>query len=78
MFGETEVRIEIILEGVLCCYAPPLPPGKVIVCITCSEIREFKYLEKQISNPRGGKKCSRSSEELLLLVRFVQILLSEK
>ncbi|CAI9299619.1 unnamed protein product [Lactuca saligna] len=54
MFGEIEVRIEIILEGVLCCYAPPLPLGTVIVCITCSEIREFEYLEKQISNPRGG------------------------
>ncbi|XP_052622957.1 calmodulin-binding transcription activator 4 isoform X2 [Lactuca sativa] len=80
MFGETEVPIEIMQEGVLCCYAPPLPPGKVTVCITSgnresiSETREFEYLEKH----RGGKKCWRSSEELLLLVRFVQMLLSEK
>ncbi|KAI3817438.1 hypothetical protein L1987_11228 [Smallanthus sonchifolius] len=84
MFGETEVPAEIIQEGVLCCYAPSCLPGKVALCITsgnresCSEIREFDYRDKPnnyINNDPTEKK-SRNSEELLLLVRFVQMLLS--
>ncbi|KAI3730814.1 hypothetical protein L1987_61992 [Smallanthus sonchifolius] len=84
MFGETEVPAEIIQEGVLCCYAPSCLPGKVALCITsgnrksCSEIREFEYRDKPnnyINNDPTEKK-SRNSEELLLLVRFVQMLLS--
>ncbi|XP_076882118.1 calmodulin-binding transcription activator 4-like [Bidens hawaiensis] len=75
MFGETEVPAEMIQEGVLCCYAPSCLPGKVALCITsgnresCSDIREFEYRDKP-------DKKSRNSEELLLLVRFVQMLLS--
>ncbi|XP_076926007.1 calmodulin-binding transcription activator 4-like [Bidens hawaiensis] len=75
MFGETEVPAEMIQDGVLCCYAPTCLPGKVALCITsgnresCSEIREFEYRVKP-------DKKSRNSEEMLLLVRFVQMLLS--
>lgn len=92
MFGDTEVPVEIIQEGVLCCYAPPFSHGKVTLCITsgnrepCSEIREFEYRDKLTTsyintNPNPTekeKKASRSSEELLLLVRFIQMLLSDQ
>lgn len=83
MFGETEVPAEIIQEGVLCCYAPTCLPGKVALCITsgnresCSEIRQFEYRDKPdgyVKNNSTETK-SRSSEELLLLVRFAQMLL---
>ncbi|XP_058192814.1 calmodulin-binding transcription activator 4-like [Rhododendron vialii] len=86
MFGDIEVPIQIIQEGVICCQAPPRPPGKVTLCITsgnresCSEIREFEYHDA----PSSWAHCSlshsettRSPEEMLLLVRFVQTLLSD-
>ncbi|XVE74759.1 hypothetical protein DITRI_Ditri12bG0043700 [Diplodiscus trichospermus] len=86
MLGETEVPLEIIQEGVICCKAPPHVPGKVTLCITsgnresCSEIREFEYrvntrscVQCNLSNTEAPK----SPEELLLLVRFVQMLLSD-
>ncbi|XP_021997158.1 calmodulin-binding transcription activator 4 isoform X2 [Helianthus annuus] len=84
MFGETEVPAEIIQEGVLCCYTPTHSPGKVTLCMTsgnresCSEIREFEYHDKPNSyiNNHLNEKKSRNSEELLLLVRFAQMLLS--
>ncbi|KAL8269131.1 hypothetical protein R6Q59_002929 [Mikania micrantha] len=87
MFGDTEVPVEIIQEGVICCHAPPHPPGKVTICITsgnreaCSEIREFEYRDKpniQMQTNLTESESNRSSEELLLLVRFVQMLLSDK
>ncbi|KAJ9176167.1 hypothetical protein P3X46_011509 [Hevea brasiliensis] len=85
MFGDTEVPIEIIQEGVLRCEAPPHLPGKVTFCITsgnresCSEIREFEYRAKS-SFPHCNSsqmEVAESPEELLLLVRFVQMLLSD-
>ncbi|KAK9063540.1 hypothetical protein SSX86_017410 [Deinandra increscens subsp. villosa] len=82
MFGETEVPAEIIQEGVLCCYAPTCLPGKVAICITsgnqesCSEIREFEYRDKPYNYTNKTEAKSRNSEELLLLVRFMYMLLS--
>ncbi|KAJ9554577.1 hypothetical protein OSB04_018622 [Centaurea solstitialis] len=87
MFGDTEVPVEIVQEGVLRCYAPPSLPAKVTLCITsgnresCSEIREFEYCDKPstyIPTNQTDKKSTRSSEESLLLVRFVQMLLSDQ
>ncbi|KAK9060166.1 hypothetical protein SSX86_020870 [Deinandra increscens subsp. villosa] len=86
MFGETEVPAEIIQQGVLCCYAPTHLPGKVTLCMTsgnresCSEIREFEYHDKPNNyiNNNPNEKKSRNSEELLLLVRFVQMLLASQ
>lgn len=85
MFGDTEVPVQIIQQGVICCHAPPHPPGKVTICVTsgnresCSEVREFEYRVK----PTACSHCSqpqrearRSPEEMLLLVRLVQLLLS--
>ncbi|XP_039012454.1 calmodulin-binding transcription activator 4-like isoform X2 [Hibiscus syriacus] len=86
MFGETEVPIEIIHEGVICCKAPPHLPGKVTLCITtanresCSEIREFEYRDGTCSCTRcnvSQTEAAKSVEELLLLVRFVEMLLSD-
>ncbi|XP_043804636.1 calmodulin-binding transcription activator 4 isoform X2 [Manihot esculenta] len=85
MFGDTEVPTEIIQEGVLRCQAPPHLPGKVTFCITsgnresCSEVREFEYRAKS-SCPHcslSKTEVAKSPEELLLLVRFVQFLLSD-
>lgn len=84
MFGNVEVPLQIIQNGVLRCQAPPHPSGKVTFCITsgnresCSEIREFEYCDK-CSTCLCCDKSERgmtSTEELLLLVRFVQMLLS--
>ncbi|KAG2312703.1 hypothetical protein Bca52824_024260 [Brassica carinata] len=79
MFGTVKVPFEIIKEGVIRCEAPPCGPGKVNLCITsgdrlsCSQIKEFEYRDKP------GTSCSRCSpDELLLLVRFVQTLLSDE
>ncbi|GKE22186.1 ankyrin repeat-containing protein, partial [Tanacetum coccineum] len=87
MFGDTEVPVEIIQEGVISCHAPPHTLGKVTICITsgnreaCSEVREFEYHDKphmHMHNTSTENEISRSSEELRLLVRFVQTLLSDK
>ncbi|KAL6969247.1 hypothetical protein U1Q18_028971 [Sarracenia purpurea var. burkii] len=86
MFGDLEVPVQIIQEGVMCCLAPPHLPGKVTLCITsgnresCSEVREFEYRVQPISCAHCNSShngTTKSPEELLLLVRFVQMLLSD-
>ncbi|XP_030496224.2 calmodulin-binding transcription activator 4 isoform X2 [Cannabis sativa] len=86
MFGDVEVPAQIIQDGVLRCEAPPHPSGKVTICITagnrqsCSEVKEFEYCLKPSSCVQGNPpltESTRSPEELLLLVRFVQLLLSD-
>lgn len=86
MFGDVEVPIEIIQDGVILCEAPSHLPGKVTLCITsgnresCSEVREFEYRNKTSSCTRCNSletEASRSPEELLLLVRFAQMILSD-
>ncbi|KAM7468779.1 hypothetical protein LguiB_016341 [Lonicera macranthoides] len=81
MFGDTEVPLQIIQEGVMCCQAPPHLSGKVAICITsgnqesCSDVGEFEYRVKP-SSTSCETEASKSPEELLLLVRFAQMLLS--
>lgn len=87
MFGDTEVPVQIIQEGVICCQAPRYLPGKVTLCVTsgnresCSEVREFEYRVKPDECARKNQPdvegAYGSTEELLLLVRFVQLLLSD-
>ncbi|XP_042502412.1 calmodulin-binding transcription activator 4-like [Macadamia integrifolia] len=86
MFGDIEVPLEIIQEGVLRCKAPPHGPGNVSLYITCgnrescSEIKEFEYRVKQTSCTHCDlqqKEVTKSTEDLLLLVRFAQMLLSD-
>ncbi|VFQ65034.1 unnamed protein product [Cuscuta campestris] len=78
MFGDVEVPIQIIQDGVFCCDAPPHLPGKVTLCITmgdqesCSEVRDFEYRVKHTGTADKG------TEELLLLVRFAKMLLFDK
>nr|TKR84534.1 calmodulin-binding family protein [Populus alba] len=86
MFGDTEVPLQIIQEGVICCESPPHHPGKVTLCITsgnresCSEIRSFEYRAKDSSCAHcnlSQTEATKSPDELLLLFRFVQMLLSD-
>ncbi|XAR48190.1 hypothetical protein NMG60_11030926 [Bertholletia excelsa] len=86
LFGDTEVPVQIIQEGALCCLAPPNLPGNVTLSITsgnresCSEVREFEYRVKPSSCTHcssSQKETFKSAEEMLLLVRFVQMLLSD-
>ncbi|RDY11839.1 Calmodulin-binding transcription activator 4, partial [Mucuna pruriens] len=85
MFGDVEVPVEIIQDGVICCEAPSNLHGKVNLCITsgnkvpCSEVREFEFRNKTTSCTRCNSletEGSRSPEDLLLLVRFAEMLLS--
>ncbi|KAL9226412.1 hypothetical protein vseg_002230 [Gypsophila vaccaria] len=85
MFGDVEVPLQILQDGVFTCHAPPFSAGKVTLCITsgnresCSEIREFEYREKHTPCPHCDKRgagTSRSTEEMLLLVSLVKMLLS--
>lgn len=86
MFGDVEVPLEIVQDGVLCCQAPLHLPGKVALYITngnqeaCSEIREFEYIVESDICPRCKSSPSEahgSTEELLLLARFVEMLLTD-
>ncbi|KAK0600134.1 hypothetical protein LWI29_011983 [Acer saccharum] len=85
MFGDIEVPIQIIQDGVIRCEAPPRPPGKVTLCITsdnresCSEVKEFDYripTSSCIHDNSSQTKTTKSRDKLLLLVRCVQMLLS--
>ncbi|KAK6922425.1 IQ motif, EF-hand binding site [Dillenia turbinata] len=86
MIGDKEVPLQIIQEGVICCFAPPHVPGKTTLCITsgnreaCSEVRDFEYRVMpstcaQCNSPHAD--ATKSPDELLLLVRFAQMLLSD-
>ncbi|KAI4340638.1 hypothetical protein MLD38_025452 [Melastoma candidum] len=83
MFGGTEVPVDIIKEGVIRCKAPPHLSGKVSLCITsgnresCSEVRDFEFRVKATMSSVDvqSTEATRSPEELLLLVRFAQMLL---
>ncbi|XP_027337992.1 calmodulin-binding transcription activator 4-like isoform X2 [Abrus precatorius] len=85
MFGDVEVPAEIIQDGVICCEAPFGLLGKVNLCITsgnrepCSEVREFEFRKKTTSCTRCNSletETGSSPKELLLLVRFAEMLLS--
>ncbi|XP_073305501.1 calmodulin-binding transcription activator 4-like [Primulina huaijiensis] len=88
MFGDTEVPIQIIRDGVIRCHAPlQLQAGKVNICITsgnresCSEVREFVYRAEPIACKHSNSpetEDNKSSEEHLLMARFVQMLLSDQ
>lgn len=85
MFGDVEVPAEIIQDGVICGEAPSHLIGKVSLCITsgnrqpCSEVKEFEFRNKTSSCTSCNSletEATRTPEELLLLVRFAQMLLS--
>ncbi|XP_064975474.1 calmodulin-binding transcription activator 4-like isoform X3 [Musa acuminata AAA Group] len=86
LFGDIEVPLEIVQDGVLRCQSPQHMAGKVKLCITsgngkpCSEVHEFVFHEKQertsSSRALSPADAIKSSNELLLLVNLVQILFS--
>lgn len=87
MIGDIEVPVQIIQEGVLCCYAPAHLQGKVNICITsgnreaCSEVREFEYRAKSDVRTHSnlpGTEAYKNPDELVSLVRFAQMLLSDE
>ncbi|XP_074310037.1 calmodulin-binding transcription activator 4 isoform X1 [Silene latifolia] len=86
MFGDVEVPLQVLQDGVFTCHAPSHLSGKVTLCITsgnresCSEIKEFEYREKHSTCKHCDKReeeTSRGTEEMLLLLRLVKMLLSD-
>ncbi|XP_074589155.1 calmodulin-binding transcription activator 4-like isoform X2 [Curcuma longa] len=87
MFGDIEVPLEIVQEGVLRCQAPQHSTGKVTLCITsgnresCSEVREFEFRAKLTTSSYidhlSIAGTAKDSEEILLLARLSQMLLCE-
>ncbi|XP_047980068.1 calmodulin-binding transcription activator 4-like isoform X3 [Salvia hispanica] len=86
MIGDVEVPVQIIQEGVLSCYAPAHLQGEVSICITsgnreaCSEVRDFEYRAKSEVSTHSditGTEAYKNPDELVSLVRFVQMLLSD-
>lgn len=86
MFGNVEVPLEIVQEGVLRCQTPQHCTGKVIMCITsgnresCSEVREFEFRVKHDTSSFFPTSPTTdpavSCEELLLVAKLSQMLLS--
>ncbi|KAL5214071.1 hypothetical protein ABZP36_003223 [Zizania latifolia] len=87
MFGDCEVPIEIVQPGVLRCHTPLHSSGKLAIGVTsgnrevCSEVKEFEFRAKSTASSFTDisplPRSLQSSEELLLLAKFVRMLLSE-
>lgn len=85
MFGEVEVPVEMIKDGVFRCEAPPCSPGRVTLCITtgnresCSEVREFEYRAKSTDVcaqcNSASSEAPLSTQELQVLAKLTQMLL---
>ncbi|XP_064943745.1 calmodulin-binding transcription activator 4-like isoform X2 [Musa acuminata AAA Group] len=86
LFGDIEVPLEIVQDGVFRCLTPQQSARKVKLCITsgnsqpCSEPHEFEFREKpekaSCSSTSVGAVATKISAELLSLVKFMQILFS--
>lgn len=86
MFGDVEVPAEIVVQGVLRCEAPEHATGKVTLCVTsrngqsCSDLWGFEFRSKPATNSIGTLNhvnYIKNSEELLLLVKLVHVLLCQ-
>ncbi|XP_076936969.1 uncharacterized protein LOC143604343 [Bidens hawaiensis] len=69
-FGDTQVPVEIIQEGLLCCYAPPHPSGNVTLSITSGSRQACSQFEYHDKPPDGELSRSEqdSEEERLRIV----------
>ncbi|XP_020094302.1 calmodulin-binding transcription activator 4-like [Ananas comosus] len=86
-FGDVEVPLEIIQQGVIRCHAPQHIIGKVNLFITngngeqCSEGRELVFLSKpgmySSSSTYTQEVEVKSREEQLLLLKLVKLLFGE-
>ncbi|XP_039144605.1 calmodulin-binding transcription activator 3-like isoform X2 [Dioscorea cayenensis subsp. rotundata] len=80
MFGEIEVRAEILAEGVLRCIAPLHASGRVpfyITCsnrLACSEVREFEYRLSDVQHMEISDSYLCSTHELNLHIRLERLL----
>ncbi|CAH9095023.1 unnamed protein product [Cuscuta epithymum] len=80
MFGDLEVPVEVIEDGVLRCHTPFQNPGRVPFYITrcnrlaCSEVREFEFRVGEVQDLEVYGNDGGSSEESLLHMRFVKLL----
>uniref|UniRef100_A0A0D9W484 CG-1 domain-containing protein n=1 Tax=Leersia perrieri TaxID=77586 RepID=A0A0D9W484_9ORYZ len=87
MFGDSEVPAEIIQPGVIRCHTPLHSSGNLTICVTlgnreiCSEVKDFEFRAKSTASSflhiSPSSRSLKSSEELLLLAKFVRMLLSE-
>lgn len=80
MFGEVEVPAEILVDGVLCCHAPPHEVGQVPFYITCSdrfscsEVREFDFLPGSARKLNTADLYGAFTNEASLHLRFENLL----
>nr|GEV15507.1 ankyrin repeat-containing protein [Tanacetum cinerariifolium] len=66
MFGDTEVPVEIIQDGVLCCYTPPSLQGKVTLCITSGSMASEDSWAQIIEALLDGSLGSSNTTDWLL------------
>ncbi|CAN8236900.1 unnamed protein product [Cochlearia groenlandica] len=80
MFGEVEVPAEILVDGVLCCHAPPHTAGLVPFYVTCSnrfacsELREFDFLSGSSKKIDAIDIYGTNTNEVSLQLRFERLL----
>uniref|UniRef100_A0A1J3ENQ0 Calmodulin-binding transcription activator 2 n=2 Tax=Noccaea caerulescens TaxID=107243 RepID=A0A1J3ENQ0_NOCCA len=80
MFGEVEVPAEILVDGVLCCHAPPHEVGQVPFYVTCSdrfscsEVREFEFLPGSTKKLNTADIYGAFTSEAALHLRFENLL----
>ncbi|XP_010520931.1 PREDICTED: calmodulin-binding transcription activator 2-like [Tarenaya hassleriana] len=80
MFGEVEVPAEILVDGVLCCHAPPHTVGQVPFYVTCSdrfacsEVREFDFLPGFTKKLNATAVYGATTSEASLYTRFERLL----
>jgi hypothetical protein len=80
MFGEVEVPADILVDGVLCCHAPPHEVGRVPFYITCSdrfscsEVREFDFLPGSTRKLNATDIYGANTIETSLHLRFENLL----
>ncbi|KAJ9564774.1 hypothetical protein OSB04_000740 [Centaurea solstitialis] len=80
MFGEVEVRAEVVADGVLRCHTPEHTAGRVhfyVTCsnrLACSEVREFEFKVNENQDMDSPDMLGDSSNETLLHMRFVKLL----
>lgn len=80
MFGEIEVAAEVLTDSVIRCQVPFHAPGRVpfyITCsnrLACSEVREFKYLEKPSEVASSANAKSAPEDEMRFQIQLAKML----
>ncbi|KAK9134272.1 hypothetical protein Syun_013602 [Stephania yunnanensis] len=80
MFGEVEVPLEVLSDGVLRCHAPKHAAGRVpfyITCsnrLACSEVREFEFRVGHVEDLDMTDLSSDDANDMLLHIRLGKLL----